>query len=688
MSPALAAAISWLIHTAVGGGILLLVGRVLVGRVRPVGLRQRLAEAFVLAALLLSVLSLAPAWIHLPLPSSHPTPTHVEAADPVRPEIPAEPAPVPEVEPAPPEVAFLPAEPPPEAPAARPTPEKSEADVVPPADAGLPAGLFPAVVLALYVCGAGFFVGRWMLGHLALGRLLRRTGPPPERAARLFREMAGPRKARLLVSDRVRAPFSAGLWRPTVVLPAAVADGAPERELRWIFAHELTHLRRRDAWSALLFGLAQAVYFFVPWFWRLRREARLCQEYVADAHAAESAPADYAQFLLRWARSGRLPAGAAGVSGGSSDLFRRIAMLLHQSSPVEGRCPRRWVLSMVGGVLALAVLGAGIGLRAAPLPEKDKPKEEPKQEKEKAKKPAEVFPGFPNFPEFPKEGAPGLKEQHRRYMEEMQKAMERARKIMGRRGMAGGLPQGFPAFPGAFGQAGESHGRLGVVVQTPDETLVDQLELPKGQGLVIRRVANDSAAQKAGLKAHDILLEVDGKAVSSDPAEFVRMLGDIKADTAVDVVVLRKGRKETVKGLKLPEAKKAPEAGARLPALPAFPDVPNLPNLPNFPALPGAGGFGRGLGGAGTSTSISRSGDEFTASRSEGDLSIKVTGKVVGEKKAAVKEIEVRDGKESNTYKEVGKVPARYRDKVEKLIEQAAGGTPGAVVPEKKPADF
>ena len=37
--------------------------------------------------------------------------------------------------------------------------------------------------------------------------------------------------------------------------------------------------------------------------------------------------------------------------------------------------------------------------------------------------------------------------------------------------------------------------------------------------------------------------------------EFKKNLQDVKPDAAVDVVVLRKGKKETIKGVKLPEAK-------------------------------------------------------------------------------------------------------------------------------------
>ncbi len=162
--------------------------------------------------------------------------------------------------------------------------------------------------------------------------------------------------------------------------------------LRWIFAHELTHLRRRDAWASVLFGLGQVLYFPLPWFWRLRRQVRLCQEYIADAAAAVlGCPEDYAEFLLNWTAAPAAPAGLPGVSGSSSDLFWRITMLLQAPAPVEPRCPRRWSLLAASGLLIFAVLAAGVGLavQAAPVPVK---KAQPKQDEAKKDEPKKAEP--------------------------------------------------------------------------------------------------------------------------------------------------------------------------------------------------------------------------------------------------------------------------------------------------------
>jgi hypothetical protein len=212
---------------------------------------------------------------------------------------------------------------------------------------------------------------------------------------------------------------------------------------------------------------------------------------------------------------------------------------------------------------------------------------------------------------------------------------------------------------------GQQEGRLGVVAEKPSATLVEQLDLPRGQGLILNEVQPDSAAAKAGLKAHDILLELNGKTVPDDTQEFARRLEDIKADKAVDAVVLRKGKRETIKGLKLPEEAPAGFGFAgnfalQLPQvpLPAVPPLPAMPLLPNF-----AGG-----GAGGVLMTTFRNGDHFTTRYQEGSLILTVTG-TVADGKTKVGEIHVQDNGKEDKYESVDKVPERYRDKVKNLIE-------------------
>jgi hypothetical protein len=717
---------SWLLHTVFGGGLLLLLGWALARRAAAHARRERLGEWAMLAALVVAGLSVAPAWFVVPLPET----TAGIAVDSDAAALPQPPMPTP----APDQLALPPQGQAPDLwlrpgltgrddeqgdaataqaplPPGRPEPRAVPAPPVRKSEAEpAPAGhwLVNAALLA-YGCGAALFLGRWLLGQLALTRMLRRSEPAPPSMTSLFAGMATARpRARLLVSPDARVPFSCGLLRPTVVLPAAMGHTASAQELRWVFAHELTHLRRRDAWGGVLFGLAQAVYFYLPWFWWLRRQVRLCQEYIADAAAARTGrPADYAEFLVGWAPAPAAPAGVHGVTGSCSDLFRRVDMLLHNPTATESRCPRRWSLFTAGGLLGLAVLVAGLGAYAAPAPAprnglgKSKPadekpgKDETKPGKDETKK-AEPAPDNPlrfgdvNIEDILKQVAPNLDpeqaKQLRKELEarrhEIEKALEQVRKMQGQwPGMMAGMDP--------FGGRGHE-GRLGAQVAAPSPTLADQLDLPKGHGVVIQEVVPGSAAANAGLKAHDVLLELDGKPVPSNPVAVVRMVEAIKAGKAVDAVVLRKCKRETIQGLKLPQAKVARPAGdfgffrpadALKPLMrgpgDAFGGADALKQLmPNKPLadIGGAGFILPGLaGGKGVITTTFRNDDRFTTRHQEGSLVITVTGKVA-DGNTTVSEVHVRDGGESHNYASLNKVPERYRDKVKNLIEMTQKG--------------
>ncbi|HMF12963.1 MAG TPA: PDZ domain-containing protein, partial [Gemmataceae bacterium] len=363
----------------------------------------------------------------------------------------------------------------------------------------------------------------------------------------------------------------------------------------------------------------------------------------------------------------------------SENLNERLTM-------IRGQYRALW-LRGAAGVLGVAVLVGGLGLAAASgdEPKQEDKKAEPKKEEPKkgrAKKPQPAatgedeepkqgrarkrlpFSGGEDFEEIFQNLPQGVNpEQMRQFQAEMQRMMQQMQRQ---------IPGGFQG--GAFGGfATPREGRLGVRVQTPSATLIEQLDLPKNQGLVIEDVQADSVASKAGIKNHDILLEFNGKPVNANPTEFVRTIQDVKADKPMDAVVLRKGKRETIKGVSLPEANAEAVPGF-------FREGPanrfggaggGFPNPGPFGGggIGAAGAFG-GPGGQQVMTSVFRSDDRFTARHQEGSLVLTVTG-TVADGKAKVTGIHVQDGRESHDYESVEKVAEQYRDKVKNLIEMS-----------------
>lgn len=102
---------------------------------------------------------------------------------------------------------------------------------------------------------------------------------------------------------------------------------------------------------------------------------------------------------------------------------------------------------------------------------------------------------------------------------------------------------------GADGEAADRpagrSGYLGIYTGAVSDELRAHLELPEDCGLVIRRVAPGSPAEKAGLEANDILLEFGGRKVTS-PLEFTEMVQGAKGGAKVRLVVVRRGKRKTV----------------------------------------------------------------------------------------------------------------------------------------------
>ena len=226
----------------------------------------------------------------------------------------------------------------------------------------------------------------------------------------------------------------------------------------------------------------------------------------------------------------------------------------------------------------------------------------------------------------------------RRLMEEQQRIMREAMAGLG--GRIAGVP-GIAIGPGNIlnlgGPAARSgEGRLGVRLDRVPLVVADQLEMPAGRGLVVVDVVPGSAAEKAGLKASDIILEFAGQAVTDDTIEFIKRVQEAKIGEKTDVTVLRKGKKETLK-VELPEM-----------------------NRRQAQAAP----FGAR---AGNSVRISNNNGQIDVQADTDGVFYAVKGELV-DGQLNVTEIKVTEGDKSATYDSIDKVPAEHREKVQGLI--------------------
>jgi C-terminal processing protease CtpA/Prc len=229
----------------------------------------------------------------------------------------------------------------------------------------------------------------------------------------------------------------------------------------------------------------------------------------------------------------------------------------------------RWLRRGVGLLLVLALLVCGVGWGLAQ--DKDDKKDEPKKEEPKKEEPKKEEPKKPDRAELLKQMEEARKK-FQKIEQEARQQIDKAREEM-QKEMAELQRQLAPTPPvGPFTPPGVTPGRffpqqprLGVLVDPPGEAMAEQLGLEKGKGVVVTDVLPDSAAAKAGLKKYDVLVEFNGKPVPASREGFAALVQEAKGKTPVEVEVIRKGKKETIKDVTLPEAPAARPAPAPLP---------------------------------------------------------------------------------------------------------------------------
>ncbi len=228
-----------------------------------------------------------------------------------------------------------------------------------------------------------WFVPLWILGVTAVlgwtavrARLFRRFLLDASRVAPAAEQREAREIARILglaavpaihTTDAHISPmvcWSGGAVR--VYLPSALLKGMEPARSRWILAHELAHVRRRDHLVRWLEWLACTVFWWNPIAWWARKRLRAAGELCCDAivvRAFNCEPRTYARTLVRaieLVRTGPEPrltpfASAAGSGHRRRILERRLRMIM-TNRPATTR-PPGLLLAMRGGFVSLLALG-------------------------------------------------------------------------------------------------------------------------------------------------------------------------------------------------------------------------------------------------------------------------------------------------------------------------------------------
>lgn len=112
-------------------------------------------------------------------------------------------------------------------------------------------------------------------------------------------------KVELYRNSMIVSPMMIGFFHPAIILPVKEIE---EKELFYIFTHELTHYRRKDMFYKWLVQIVICVHWFNPFVYLLEKEVNTCCELACDekiiSALGEQARREYGDTLLSFIKAG------------------------------------------------------------------------------------------------------------------------------------------------------------------------------------------------------------------------------------------------------------------------------------------------------------------------------------------------------------------------------------------------
>lgn len=162
-------------------------------------------------------------------------------------------------------------------------------------------------------------------------------------------------------SAYLNSPIAAGFIKPVIIIPIHMLSEFTAKEMRYIFLHELSHIKRGDLFVIRLMALAQTLYWYHPAVWFGLKEMKKDQEIACDLSVLsmleENSYLDYGRTLIRFAENmSRRLYPAARIAGSEKEIRRRIlSIAAYRKESVWVRWKSRFILAIAASLL-LAIL--------------------------------------------------------------------------------------------------------------------------------------------------------------------------------------------------------------------------------------------------------------------------------------------------------------------------------------------
>ncbi|HKP68720.1 MAG TPA: M56 family metallopeptidase [Pyrinomonadaceae bacterium] len=215
---------------------------------------------------------------------------------------------------------------------------------------------FAPLIAGLWLLGVAFFSVRLGGGFSQLRRFRTKSATDVDPGwqkefSRICSLVGGTHTVRILQSTLVETPIAIGVFKPVVLVPAALFFQIHPRELETIIAHELIHIRRYDPLVNVVQCMIETVLFYHPATWWISSQVRREREFAADAAVLEifeDSHVTYARALanleeIRLRTNQQMPRYATAANGGN--FMQRIQRILKIKTEVS-RANSAWTAGL------------------------------------------------------------------------------------------------------------------------------------------------------------------------------------------------------------------------------------------------------------------------------------------------------------------------------------------------------